>query len=439
MGEVQLEPFHRNVAGIDVGSVEIYVSVGQRQEVRSFSTMTCGLLAAVSWLQSESVETVAMEATGVYWMTLYALLEANGIEVYVVNGAHARNVPGRKTDVQDCQWLQQLHGYGLLRSSFVPPADIRELRTYLRLREDQIRSGASHILHMHKALELMNIKIQHVISQITGASGLRILEAILAGQRDPQELLKLCDKQIQKKKSAAVLASLEGDYKPEQLFALKQALENWRYYQYKVAECDEQIEQWLDEQVRELPPASPASLMVTKPIRHNRPEIKGLHSKLMQLTKGRNPLVLAGITDYTLLLLIGEIGLDLSKWKTAKHFVSWLGLAPKMGRSGKRSKRMRHRHCNHAGQVFRLIAQSLAASSHTALGGFYRRVKSNRNAKIANMATARKLATMYYNMLRYGAEYVERGIQEYEQQYRKQQEKRLIKQARAMGYQLVPA
>lgn len=433
--ETHLDKIRAHAAGIDLGSEAIFVAV-EGEPVHSFETFTASLVEAVAYLKAQRIETVAMEATGVYWIPLFELLEHSGVEVCLVNGAHVKNVPGRKSDVQDCQWLQQLHTYGLLRAGFVPAEAMRTLRSYLRLRQDHIEMAATHVQHMQKALELMNVKLHKVISQITGASGLRVIEAILAGERDAERLSALCDKQILKVKRERVVRSLEGHYRSEHLFALGQALEAWRFYQEQIRACDREIAGWLADEVLDLP-EQPAQGK-PKPIRHHAPEIEHLHGQLMRLTEGKDPTVLPCITDLTLLELVSETGLDMSRWKTAKHFTSWLGLSPKTEQSGRRRRNRRGTHKNRAGQIFRECAQALARSKHLALGGFYRRIRARSGALVANVAAARKLAVLYYNLLRYGTTYVEEGLEHYEQQYRESMVERLKRQAHTLGLAVVP-
>ena len=423
---------HPHAAGIDLGADAIFIAV-EAQPVCEFATFTEALHQARDYLVAHRIKTVAMEATGIYWIPLFDLLEAAALEVCLVNGAHVKNVPGRKSDVLDCQWLQQLHSYGLLRPSFVPPDQIRQLRTYLRLRDDHIGLGAMHIQHMQKALELMNIKLHRVISQIHGVSGLRVIEAILAGERDAERLAGLCDAQILKRKRTQVVASLRGNFAAEHLFALKQALTGWRFYQDQIRDCDVEIEVLLEAMTADLP----EGMQPPKPIRHHKPQVKELHTKLMTLTQGRDAAQLPGMTDLTLLKLIAEVGLDMSRWPSAKHFTSWLGLSPGIHQSGKRRRRRKRRVKNRAGQIFRESAQSLARSKHVALGGFYRRVKAHRGSGVAIKAVARKLAVLFYNLLRYGIDYVEEGLQAYERRHKREMIRSLQRRAKALGLQVV--
>lgn len=436
MKKTPLRKIRQHSAGIDLGSEEIFVAV-EEQSVQCFETFTASMAEAVVYLQDHHIETVAMEATGIYWIPLYELLEQASIEVYLVNGAHVKQVPGRKSDLSDCQWIQQLHSCGLLSAGFVPVEEIRTLRQYWRLRDDHIELAAMHIQHMQKALELMNLKLHKVISQLTGKSGLRIIEAILAGERDPESLVTLCDQRILAHKRQRVVRSLEGHYRAEHLFALKQAYAAWRFYQGQIEECDAAMAAWLEAHTADLP--EPPVEGKVKPIRHNAPKIENLHGSLMQLTGGTDPTVLPCINDRTLLGLISETGLDMTKWPTKKHFSSWMGLSPRSDQSGKRRRNRRGKHKNRAGQIFREAAHSLGGSKHLALGGFYRRLRARRGPQIANKAAARKLAGLYYDLLRYGKAYVEHGLEQYEQEYKRKQIERLSKQAQALGLQVVAA
>ena len=389
------------------------------------------------WLVGEEVKSVAVEATGIYWLCLYEVLEAAGIAVLVVNGKHVRNLPGRKTDISDCQWIATLQAHGLLRSGFVPPEHIRRLQDYLRLRTDHITMAGSHEQHMQKALERMNIKFHDVISDLSGLSGRKVVRAILEGERDPGRLLELCDVQIQKRKAEAVRESLRGTWKPEHLFALRQAVELWEAYQQKIAECDRAIEEVLEQISGPADPEHPAP----KPQQAggvNSPQIRELHALLWRLCGCKDPTVLPGIADYVLLQLLGEVGTDLqAHWKSEKHFTAWLGLAPGTKQSGKRRRSVR-RQRNRAGRLFCVIARSVGRSVDTALGGFYRRLKGRRGGLIANLALARKLAALFWRLMVHGLHYVEQGLNKYIAQVQ-ETERRLRKNlARKHGLLLVP-
>lgn len=422
-------------AGIDIGTEAIYVAVNG-QPVKSFATFTEDLLEAARYLRQQGVSSAAIEATGVLWLPLMEILETFGIDPYLVNGAHARAIGGRKSDVQDCQWLEQLHRAGLLRRCFIPEESIRQLRTYVRLRDDHISMAATHVQHMHKALELMNLKLHNVISQIQGASGMRILKAIIAGERDARKLAALCDKRIRTQKHDIVVRSLEGFYKAEYVFALRQAVECWEFYHQQIAACDRAINHLLEDLTRDLPPAPPSE-HAPKPIRHHRPNIDDLDGKIVRLSHGRDATQLPGLTALTVMQAISEVGTDMTRWPTKKHFTAWLGLAPRRYASGKRNRTRRPKTHNRVAQIFRESAQSIAASKHLALRGFYHRIRAKAGPKVAIVATARKLAELFYNTMRYGITYVEQGLDNYNAQYRAQQRRSLQKRARQLGLTLV--
>jgi len=432
-----LEKVKLNAAGIDIGTEKFYAAIID-QEVREFKTFTSGIKEALSYLKSYDITSVALEATGIYWFPIYEALEEAGIEVYVVNGAHVKNVPGKKSDVLDSEWLRELHSYGLLRSSFVPQTHIRKLRYYIRLRDDFIRDGACHIQHIQKNFDAMNIKLHNVISDIMGESGQKIICAILKGERNPHELVKLCKAEMQKAKGADIIQSLEGNYREEYLFGIKQAYEMWQTYQQKIAECDIEIEKHLKEITKDND--EPGNLSKPKPINHHKPEIQDFHYLMMKMTGNKDATKIAGINDYSLLKLVSETGLDLSSyWPTEKHFVSWCGLSPSVSKSGKTNKKSRkmRKKPNVAGQIFKQIALNVGNGKHCALSGFYRRIKSRNGALVANKATARKIAVYYYNLMTKGFEFVDEGLKKYEERYNTQRMKALEKRASEMGMKLV--
>jgi transposase len=380
-----------------------------------------------------------MEATGVYWLYAYTVLEAAGLEGVVVNGRHVRNLPGRKTDMADCQWLATLHAHGLLRGGFVPPAAIRRLQDYQRLRADHITGAASQVQKMQQALERMNIKFHDVISDLVSVSGLKVIRAILAGQRDPQQLLLLCDAQIQKKKQERVIESLRGTWTAEHLFALGQALAVWEFYQKLLAECDREIEGVLKELVGPQPPKQDSLSGASgagKKLGKNAPQIDQLHQLLVRLCGGRDVTTIAGIGDNLLLQLLAETGADLKAWRTEKHFTAWLGLAPASRQSGKRKGSVK-RQRNRAGRMFCAGARSLVQSVDKALGGFYRRLAARKGGLVAMKATARKLAELYYRVLVYGLDYAEQGLRAYQEKYAQGQQRLLARLAQKQGFRLV--
>jgi transposase len=429
----KLMEIRKNAAGIDLGSTEFYVSV-DGVSVRSFETFTSSIIELIKYLKEHLIKTVAMESTGVLWLPLFDMLEKEGFEVFLVNAAHAKNIPAQKSDPADCRWLQKLHRYGFLRASFVPKGNIRRLRTFVRLREDHLSMASSHIQHMQRAMELMNLKLKNVISQLHGVSGLRIINAILKGERSPVALTELCDVLILKHKREKVQKSLRGNYNEEYIFLLKQAYEAWLFYQGQIKECDVQIEKLLNEVTAQMPISDTGS---PKPSRHNCPQIEGLHDKIVKLNHGRNATQISGISDTTMLKLTAELGFDYNKWPTEKHFVSWLGLSPKKHQSGKLKRNKRNYAKTKGGQIFKECAMSIANSKHLALKGFYHRIKTKHGARAANKATARKLAVLYYRFMTKGMEYVEIGLHEYEKRYKEIMIRNLRRKAETLGLQII--
>jgi transposase len=433
-----LSVINPKAAAIDVGSEQLHVSVAGDEPV-VFGTFTNEVYRLRDYLKAQGVNTVAMEATGVYWLYAYTVLEAAGVEVVVVNGRHVRNLPGRKTDMADSQWLATLHAHGLLRGGFVPPAAIRRLQDYQRLRADHIIGAASQVQKMQQALERMNIKFHDAISDLVSVSGLKVVRAILAGQRDPQQLLLLCDVQIQKKKHDRVIESLRGTWAAEHLFALGQALAVWEFYQKLLGECDREIEAVLRELAGPQPP-NEAGASTTgergKKLGKNAPQIEQLHQLLVRLCGGRDVTAIAGIGDYLLLQLLAETGANLSAWRTEKHFTAWLGLAPASRQSGKRKGSVK-RQRNRAGRMFCAGARSLVQSVDKALGGFYRRLAARKGGLVAMKATARKLAELYYRVLVHGLAYAEQGLRAYQEKYAQGQQRLLAKLAAKQGFRLV--
>lgn len=417
-----IRAIHHFAAGIDIGSASVFVAV-EGQEVKSYGTFTSDFKLLIDYLQSHQITTVAMEATGIYWYCLYEMIEAAGIEVYLVNGAHVKNVPGRKSDVKDSQWLQELHSFGLLRKSFIPEDTMRQLRTYTRLREDHIELAASHVQHIQKALTSMNIRLHQVLSQINGVSGMKVVKAILTGERNPEHLLQLCDKQIIKRKGPEVLLSLEGYFKTEHLFALKQAVEGYEFYENQRLACDAQIEALLQQINEHLPPPTDCpTIDQPKMARHNQPAIENLHRMLISVNGGKDVAAISGFSDKSFLKLTAEIGTNVDAWPSSDHFTSWLGLTPVTAQTGKTKRKRKNRVKTKAGQIFRESAMAIGESKYLAMGSFYRRIRSKRGTKIAVMATARKLAVQYYNLLKHGVHFVEEGLKKYEEQQKQKLE-----------------
>jgi hypothetical protein len=430
-------------AFVDVGSEKMHVSIGGGLP-RVFGTVTSQLEALRDFLIEHQVRSVAMEATGVYWLPLYGVLEAAGLDVRMVDGRQTRHLPGRKSDMQDCQWGSTLHAHGLLRAGFVPPAHIRRLQDYVRLRGEHIVAAAGHVQHMQKALERMNIKLHAVISSLTGASGLAVVRAILAGERDPAALLELCDVRIRKVKAERVLESLRGEWADEHLFALGQAVQSWDHYQAQITDCDRRIEAVLAQMPGADGPAGDGPAAgVEKPAKPrtrpgvNTPEISNLRELLERMCDGKDATTLPAHSEYTVLQLIGEVGTDLTKWPTEKHFASWTGLAPGSAQSGKRRAAVKRRR-NRAGQIFCVMARALARSKYIALGGYYRRMAARRGGLVANKALAHKLAILFWRVMVKGMDYVEKGLAHYEAQVLETRQRLLRSLAKQFGQQLVP-
>lgn len=435
----QLQQVQLNAAGIDIGSESHFVAVPadrDEQPVRRFSAFTGDLLTLANWLKQCGVDTVVMESTGVYWIPLYELLEQRGFHVLLVDPRRLKNVPGRKTDVLDCQWLQQLHTFGLLSGAFRPVEEVTVLRSYLRQRAMLVEYAAHHTQHIQKALQQMNIKLDKVISDVTGMTGMAILEAILAGERDPVKLAKLRHPRC-KNDEETIAKALHGNWRTEHLFALGQALTLYRAYHQQMVACDEQIEKYLgtmtDKTGGAKLPYQPRSHKA-----HGNTPTFDLRGGVHRVT-GVDLTRIDGIDGHTALKLIGEIGTDMSRWKTVKHFTSWLGLCPGNKRSGGKNISGRTKPCaNRAAAALRLGANALYRSQ-TALGGFLRRMKARLGAPKAITATAHKLARLVYFVLRYGWDYVDKGVQWYEEQFRERQLKSLQIKALQLGYVIMPA
>jgi transposase len=428
-----MEKIRENVAGIDIGAKEVFVYV-EGVGVKSFLTFTEDMMALVKFLVDHNVETVAMEATGVYWNILYELIEEAGIDAWLVDGRETSQVPGRKTDVKDCQWIQELHSHGLLKRCFVAKDDIKELRSYQRLREDHIETASMHVNHMQKSLTQMNIRLKEVISQVHGVSGLKVIEAILKGERNKEVLLKLCDPRITKNKRVNILKALNGKYTKAGLFALQQAFDAYNFYQMQIAQCDQEIEKIIHRMGKGK--MDNDLDQKRKPIRHNKPNVKDLGANMLNIFDGKDATVISGITDYTWMQLLSETGTDISRWPSEKHFTSWLGLAPGQNWSGKKRRNKRKQGRPKAGQIFREIAQSLINSKYIALGAFGRKLRAKKGPAKAIKAMARKLAELYWKVMVNGIEYAELGIKNYEEMILSRKRKTLEKLAKELNYQI---
>lgn len=435
----QLQHINVNAAGIDIGAEQHMVAVPEGRDevtVRRFGTFTADLVTLADWLAHCGITTVAMESTGVYWIPLFELLEGRGFEVKLVDARHVKNVSGRKSDVLDCQWLQQLHTYGLLSGAFRPPDEICVLRSYLRQKEMLVQAAAQHIQHMQKALQQMNLLLHNVVSDITGVTGMKILKAILAGERDPQVLASHRDGRCHNSQQT-IAQSLIGNYRDEHLFALRQAIELYEIYQSKIADCEkaiiEQLNSYPDATDDEPPPPGSKKSERSTHMRSGVDMREILYKK-----SGVDLFAVPGLGADTLLTVTSEVGFDMSPWKTVKHFTSWLSLCPGTRISGgKELKKRGKRKANRAAQAFRVGAATLGRSQ-SALGAFYRRIKARHGGQHAVTATAHKIARIYYTMLTEGTAYVELGQQAYEQKYQQRRLAHLQKQAKALGLHLVP-
>lgn len=426
---------NRHAAGIDIGSESHWVCIDadgdERDCVREFPAHTDGLRAILAWLRENQVTTVAMESTGVYWIPLCELLEQEGIEVFLVDPSYTKQVKGRpKTDRRDCKWIQRLHAHGLLAPAFRPEEKICILRSYLRQRANLIRYCGQDIQHMQKALEQMNLKLTTVLSDITGSTGLAILKAILKGVRDPLKLAKLRDPRC-KNNEATIAQTLNGSYRVEHLFALRQALESWEFHQKQLRQLDEVIEKYLAalKKEKELAPLPPRNKGYKRGTNDPRFDVR---AALYYLT-GVDLTAIEGISDVTALTVLSEIGTDMSRWASVKHFTSWLGLCPQHKKTGGKVKSSRTRAgSNRAAQALRLAANSLQRNP-SALGAFVRRLKSRVGAAKAVTAGAHKLARLIYWTLKHGTAYVKQTQEEYEAQQREKQIRNLKRRAQQLG------
>lgn len=432
-----LKSIHARAAGLDVGATFHVVAVPSDltdEPVRTFQSFTGDLHRLADWLKEIGIKTIAMESTGVYWIPVFEILEARGFEVLLVNARDVKNVPGRKTDVNDAQWLQQLHEHGLLRGSFRPQERVIRLRALLRHRERLVEQAASHIQHMQKALMQMNVQLHHVVTDITGVTGMKIVRAIVGGVRDPAVLAQHRDARC-KQSAKTIREALTGNYRAEHIFALRHALELYDFLQVKVGECDLEIEVVLrDLNSDRTVPAAPLP-----PMRHekgrNEPKFDVRQSLYALL--GADLSQIHGLGPYTVLRLVSECGDDMRKWPTSKHFTSWLTLAPGNKISGGRvlSSKTR-RSSNRAAALLRIAAVNIGRT-HTAIGAFYRRLAARVGKAKAVTATARKLAVLFYNALRFGLTYCDPGADYYEERYRQRVLDNLRHRAQRLGYALV--
>jgi transposase len=435
--ESELNRIHPYAAGIDIGAAEHWVSIPAEldpEPVRRFSCFTADLYAMADWLKQRGITTVAMESTGVYWLPLFQILDTSGLEVRLVNAHFVKTVPGRKSDVLDCQWLQRLHSYGLLSGSFRPEDQVCVFRSYIRQRDRLTKSATVHIQRMQKALTEMNLQLHRVVSDVTGVTGMAIIRAIIAGERDPQILASMKDHRV-KRSIQEIAAALEGDYRVEHLFVLKQELHLYEMYQQQIQECDQQIEHCLSQFASQndgpLPPRATG-----KKQSHRGPAFD-LRSHLYRIS-GVDFTQIDGLGPLTIQSILSEVGLDPTRFPTVKQFTSWLGLCPGSRISGGKMLSSKTRKVvNRASTAFRMAAQSLA-NSKTALGAFYRRIRSRLGPPKAITATAHKIARIFYLLWKTGQDYVDLGVDAYEQKYQDRALKNLKQRAKQMGFELVP-
>jgi len=446
---------HSHAAGVDVGATSHWVCVpvdavsrGQ-SAVREFGAYTRDLDELVEWLLQCGVKTVAMESTSVYWIPLFQKLEAAGLEALLVNARHVRHVPGRKTDCKDCQWLQRLHSYGLFNGSFRPTDDICRLRTLMRHRENLTRNAGSEVQHMQHALNQMNIHLHHAVSDLNGETGLRILDAILAGERNPEKLVALRDAQCHKTTPEELASALEGDWREEHLFVLRQSLENYRHLLKQMETCDQELEKVLakvvvnpvtvvDEQRPKNPPAaaSPKKKKKFRKLKSSTGLKRDLTAELARIC-GVDLTRIIGLNVLAVLILISEIGVDMRRWRNAKAFCAWLGLCPGNKISGGKVLSSHTVHVvNRVSIMLRTVAPAVGRSD-TWLGIFHRRMRARLGPAAANTATARKLACMIYHLLKYKEEYIDVDCLIYQEKIRKGRIIKLTKQAEELGFELI--
>ena len=427
---------HPCAAGVDVGATFHVVAVPPEcadDSVRTFRSFTEDLHQLADWLQAVGVTTVAMESTGIYWIPVYEILEARGLEVLLVNARDVKTVPGRKSDVNDAQWLQQLHQFGLLRGSFRPTASVLRVRALVRHRESLVESAATYIQRMQKAMMQMNDQLQHVVTDITGVTGLRIIRDIAAGVHDPVQLAAHRDVRC-KQPPETIRQALIGHYQPEHVFALRQTLELYDVLQRKIAETDVEIAGVL----AALHAADPAPSDPLPPIRHtksrNEPDFD--IRQMMYLVFGADLSQIHGVGPYTILRLVAECGTDMHRWPTVKHFTSWLTLCPGTKISGGRVLSAHTRRSASRPAALLRIAAVNVGRTQTALGGFYRRLAARIGKAKAVTATARKLAVLFYNAMRFGMQYIDPGADHYDATYKQRVIDNLARRARQLGYAL---
>lgn len=452
----QMPVINPHAAGIDVGSTSHWVCVPEdavakgTSPVREFGAYTKDLDELVEWVLKCGVKTVVMESTSVFWIPLFQKLETAGLEAFLVNARHVRTVPGRKSDCKDCQWLQRLHSYGLLNGSFRPSDDICCLRSLMRHRDNLTKACGAEVQHMQQALNQMNIHLHHAVSDLNGETGMRILDAILAGERDPRKLVELRDAQCSRTTPEELAAALQGDWREEHLFVLRQSLENYRHLLTQMEACDAEVEKVLAKVVvnpatvtEEERPQNPAAAEPKTKKKKGFKKLKsgtGLKRNLTaELTRicGVDLTRVIGLNVLGVLILISEIGVDMSRWRSAKAFCSWLGLCPGNKISGGKVLSSKTVHVvNRVAILLRTVAPAIGRSE-TWLGIFHRRMRARLGPAAANTATARKLACIIYHLLRYKEDYIDVDCLIYQAKIQKSRLAKLCRQAEELGFELV--
>ena len=441
--DLSLEVIHPDAAGIDIGNEIHYVAVPpirDDQPVRRFGCTTGELKAMAAWLKQCRIRTVAMQSTGVYWIAVFDILEQAGLEVYLVNARDTKNLPGRKSDVQESQWLMKLHTYGLLRNSFRPAQEIRIMRSYWRQRNDLVQSASRHIQRIQKALTQMNLQLANVLSDLSGTTGQAIIKAILEGERDPRKLAEFRDPRV-KASEEQIARNLEGNWQEDHLFVLQQEQDGYEFCQKQMTECDRQLDQYLqhsEDRSHGGPlPEEKRKERLKKRKNTNKPRFD-LREGLFRMT-GTDLTQIDGIDVMTATTVISEAGWDMSKWETENHFVSWLRLCPDNRISGEKIIGKGRLRTNNRANIALKMAASTLRLSNTYLGAQFRRLRTKLGAPIAIKAMAAKLARLVYRMLRYGMKYVDRGAALYEVEHQRLQIKHLKWKAAKLGYQIVQA
>ena len=435
---LNLEVVHPNAAGIDIGNESHYVAVAPNRDpnpVRQFACFTEDLHRLADWLKSCGIDTVAMQSTGVYWLPVYETLAEKGLEVYLVNARHTKNLPGRKTDVQECQWLLQLHTFGLLNNSFRPPEQICVLRAYWRHRGEHVAAAGACIQRMQKVLTEMNVQLANVISDISGLTGTAIIQAILNGERDRYKLADLADPRIQATREE-IARSLEGNWRKELLFILQQERNLYQTYQQQIAECDTALAahlQTLEDKVE--PGSQPPAAKPSKKAGSNAPTGFDVRGELYRIS-GTDLTQIDGINIMTAQTIIAELGVDMSRFPTEAHFASFLGLCPDNQITGGKVRHRGTKHVqNRAATALRMAASTLWRSK-TYLGAKFRRLRARLGAPKAITAMAHMLARLVYRMLKYGEQYVDKGMQYYEEKYRAHEILSIQKKAKQLGFEV---